>query len=660
MTPQERINRLTDLLNRYSKKYYTEDISEVSDFEYDALNRELAELEKEYPQFKRSDSPSLRVGGKILESFSPVTHTVPMESLQDAFSLEELREFDNRVKEKFPDAAYDVELKIDGLSVALTYENGLLTVGATRGDGAVGEDVTENLKTVKSIPLSLDTKLPKLVVRGEVYMPKKTFEKLNAERELNGEPLFANPRNAAAGSLRQLDSSIAAKRGLDIIIFNMQQAEGQEFKTHTETLDFLRGQGFPVSPYYSVFSDIEDVWAEILRLGNMRDELPFGIDGAVIKVNDLKMREKLGRTVKVPRWAIAYKYPPEQKKTKVLDIKINVGRTGVLTPLAILEPVFCAGSTISKATLHNKDFIALKDIRIGDSVIIQKAGDIIPEVVEVVKEERDESSEPFIMPKTCPVCGSKVFDDADTPFVRCLNTECPAQIVRNIIHFAHRDAMDIDGLGESIVERFVNEGLIASSADLYTLKKETLISLDRFGEKSAENLLSAIEKSKSNNLDRFVYALGIREVGSKSAKILCKKFPSIDLLMSATQEELTQIDDIGPITAEYIVDFFATPKNIELIGRFKELGINTQFENTESSNIFEGMTFVLTGTLPTYTRPEASEIIEKLGGKVSGSVSKKTTYVLAGEEAGSKLTKAQNLGINIISEEEFKKMANIN
>lgn len=656
MTPKKRIDELTDLLNHYAKKYYTEDISEVSDHEYDMLSRELRQLEAEYPELRRSDSPSLRVGGSIAEGFEPVVHEVPMESLQDAFSKEELLDFDRRVKEKFPNARYDVELKIDGLSVSLTYINGVLELGATRGDGTTGENVTANLRTVRSIPLVLDEKLPKLIVRGEVYMPKKTFERLNAEREENGEQLFANPRNAAAGSLRQLDSSVAAQRGLDIIVFNLQAVEGRTFASHSETLDFLKKQGFPVSPYYSVFDSMEDVWNEIQRLGNMRDELSFGIDGAVVKVNDLKMREALGRTVKVPRWAIAFKYPPEQKKTKVLDIRVNVGRTGVLTPLAILEPVFCAGSTISKATLHNKDFIAEKDVRIGDSVIIQKAGDIIPEVVEVVKEDRPSNSVPFEMPKVCPVCGSEVFSDEEDAFIRCLNSDCPAQIVRNIIHFASRDAMDIDGLGKNIVERFVDEGLIRSAADLYTLSRETLASLDRFGEKSADNLLAALERSKENNLDRLVYALGIRQVGSKAAKILCEKFTTMDALTAATHDELTVINDIGPITATYITEYFQTEKNIELINRFKALGLNMTYTGNIRDTRFEGMTFVLTGKLPTFSRDDASALIESFGGKVSGSVSKKTTFVLAGEDAGSKLTKAQALGVPVIDEAEFLKM----
>ncbi len=656
MEIQQQIKELTQKLNYYAKKYYTEDISEISDYEYDQLNRKLLQLEEQYPQYKQPDSPSFRVGGEILSQFSPVTHEVPMESLQDAFSVEELQAFDERVKKVFPNAEYVVELKIDGLSTSITYLNGILTLAATRGDGITGEDVTANIKTIRSVPLKIEEAPPKLIVRGEVYMSKQTFVQLNQQRELSEQPLFANPRNAAAGSLRQLDSAVAAQRGLDIFIFNLQAVEGKTFQTHSQTLQYLKQKGFPVSPYFNVFSDIGQVWQEIQRLGQMRNDLPFGIDGAVVKVNDLTMREQLGRTVKFPKWAIAYKYPPEQKKTRLLDIQINVGRTGVLTPLAILQPVVCAGSTISKATLHNKDFIAQKDIRIGDYVLIQKAGDIIPEVVGVVLQDRSPDAEIFRMPSVCPVCGSHVIQDEEDAFIRCINAECPAQQLKNIIHFAERDAMDIDGLGDGIIQRLLDEKLISTAADLYNLTPEQLEQLDRFGEKSAKNLIDSIQSSKSRNLDRLIYALGIREVGQKAAKILARRFGSMDQLLHADTDQLVQINEIGPITANYIIQYFAEPRNIDFIHQLQTHQINMQYTDDIKDLRFENLSFVLTGTLPSYTRQQAAQIIESLGGKVSSSVSKKTSYVLAGAEAGSKLTKAQNLGIPIIDEETFQKM----
>lgn len=652
----QKIKELTKQLNHYAYQYYTQDISEISDFEYDKLNRELIQLEEQYPQYKQPDSPSLRVGGQILKEFPPVTHEIQMESLQDAFSYEELQSFDDRIKKTFPEAEYAVELKIDGLSVSLTYIDGIFTQGATRGNGITGEDVTNNLKTVRSIPLKLSTPVKKLIVRGEVYMPKATFERLNRERELQEQPLFANPRNAAAGSLRQLDSTIAAQRGLDILIFNLQSIEGEQLNTHTQTLEYLKQQGFKVSPYYHTYKNIKDVWEEIKRLGDLREEYPFGIDGAVVKINDLDMRKKIGQTVKFPKWAIAYKYPPEQKKTKVLDIRINVGRTGVLTPLAILEPVRCAGSTISKATLHNRDFIAQKDIRVGDTVLIQKAGDIIPEVVQIIQCERPAEAKPFRMPETCPVCGSHVIADEDDAFIRCINTECPAQLLKNIIHYAERDAMDIDGLGDSIVERFLTEKLISSPADLYQLQQSDIENMERFGQKSAQNLLQAIEKSKSRNLDRLIYALGIREVGQKAAKILANRFGSMDALMATDEQTLTQIDEIGPITAKYIIKYFEEQKNRAFIDELKSYGINMNYTSAVTDSQLAGLTFVLTGTLPTYTRDEAKRIIESHGGKVSGSVSKKTSFVLAGEDAGSKLEKARALDVKIIDEKELLNM----
>ncbi|MBE6897232.1 MAG: NAD-dependent DNA ligase LigA, partial [Ruminococcaceae bacterium] len=520
------------------------------------------------------------------------------------------------------------------------------------------EDVTENLKTVKAIPLTLFEPYPhRLIVRGEVYMPRKSFEALNVERENNGENLFANPRNAAAGSLRQLDSRITAKRNLEIFVFNLQLSDGDIPQTHTETLDYLKKLGFRTSPYYNKYSAVEDVVSEITRLGEKRGDLPFDIDGAVVKVNSLTQRRVLGSTVKFPRWQIAYKYPPEKKETILEDIQINVGRTGVLTPLAVLKPVLLAGSVVARATLHNRDYISEKDIRIGDTVIVQKAGDIIPAVSEVVFSKRPENSIPFEMPKTCPVCGQNVVADSDSPFVRCINVECPAQLVRNIIHFVSKDAMDIEGCGEQQVERFISEGLISSAADLYKLDFEHIKQMDRFGEKSAENLKNAIEKSKTNNLDRLIFALGIREVGSKAAKLLSERFKSLDALIAADEQQLISIDEIGSVTARYILDYFTNPKNLDLISELREAGVNFTYTSDRVSDAFAGMTFVLTGTLPTYTRDEASAIIESLGGKTSSSVSKKTTYVLAGEDAGSKLVKAQQLGVSIIDEAEFRRMS---
>ncbi len=659
MDIKKKIKALTDKLLEYSEKYYTYDSPEITDFEYDRLSRELSELEKQYPMYALPYSPTQRVGGQILQGFEEVVHEVEMESLQDAFSYEELEAFDKRVKNVFPDAEYVTELKIDGLSVSLTYENGILTRAATRGDGKIGENVTANIKTIASVPLKLSCPVKKLIVRGEVYMPRKAFEKLNEQRDMEGEHPFANPRNAAAGSLRQLDSSVTASRNLDIFIFNLQKCEDKNFSTHSETLDFLKTLGFRVSPYYNRFKTIHDAFEEISRLGQLRDTLSFDTDGAVIKTNDLLMREKLGKTTKFPKWAIAYKYPPEQKETEILGIQVNVGRTGVLTPLAVLNPVFCAGSTISKATLHNKDFIAERDIRIGDTVIIQKAGDIIPEVVKTIKEKRPSSTKKFEMPSVCPACGEQVVPDEDSPVLRCINSECPAQLLKNIIHFAERDAMNIDGLGEGIISRFSEEGLISSAADLYRLKKADISNLERFGEKSADNLLVSIENSKKQNLNNLIYALGIRQVGQKASKILAARFGTIDALIAATKEELTVIEDIGPVTAGYIREYFSNKKNLHFIFRLKEEGINTNYKSDLKDNRFEGLTFVLTGTLSGFTRDEASSIIESFGGKVSSSVSRKTSFVIAGAEAGSKLTKAENLGVKIIDEAEFSRMIQI-
>lgn len=659
MDIKKKIKALTDKLLEYSEKYYTYDSPEITDFEYDRLSRELSELEKQYPMYALPYSPTQRVGGQILQGFEEVVHEVEMESLQDAFSYEELEAFDKRVKNVFPDAEYVTELKIDGLSVSLTYENGILTRAATRGDGKIGENVTANIKTIASVPLKLSCPVKKLIVRGEVYMPRKAFEKLNEQRDMEGEQPFANPRNAAAGSLRQLDSSVTASRNLDIFIFNLQKCEDKNFSTHSETLDFLKTLGFRVSPYYNRFKTIHDAFEEISRLGKLRDTLSFDTDGAVIKTNDLLMREKLGKTTKFPKWAIAYKYPPEQKETEILGIQVNVGRTGVLTPLAVLNPVFCAGSTISKATLHNKDFIAERDIRIGDTVIIQKAGDIIPEVVKTIKEKRPSGTKKFEMPSVCPACGEQVVPDEDSPVLRCINSECPAQLLKNIIHFAERDAMNIDGLGEGIISRFSEEGLISSAADLYRLKKADISNLERFGEKSADNLLVSIENSKKQNLNNLIYALGIRQVGQKASKILAARFGTIDALIAATKEELTVIEDIGPVTAGYIREYFSNKKNLHFIFRLKEEGINTNYKSDLKDNRFEGLTFVLTGTLSGFTRDEASSVIESFGGKVSSSVSRKTSFVIAGAEAGSKLTKAENLGVKIIDEAEFSRMIQI-
>ncbi len=654
---QSKINELTDRLNYYSRKYYVEDAPVVSDYEYDMLLRELKELEEQYPQFRRSDSPTVRVGGAVLEQFRSVRHEVAMESLQDAFSEEEIREFDKRIKEQFPEAKYVVELKIDGLSVEAEYADGSFLRGATRGDGITGEDITENLKTVKALPLSIKNAPHRLIVRGEVYMPKKTFAELNLRREENGEALFANPRNAAAGSLRQLDSKITASRHLSLFVFNLQLCEGREFSSHKETLEALKEYGFPVSPKHKIFDNIDDAWAEVQALGGMRSSLPFDIDGAVIKVDDLSMRSRIGSTSKFPKWAIAFKYPPEEKETILREIRINVGRTGVLTPLAIFDPVLLAGSTVEKATLHNKDMIAEKDVRIGDTIVVHKAGDIIPEIVRSIPEKRPENTAEFQMPTVCPVCGSGLVTEG--PVTRCDNSECPAQLTKNIIHFVSRDAMDIDGMGTSIVEIFVEKGLISSAADLYRLDRNAIAQMERFGEKSADNLLRSVEESRNRGLDRLIYALGIRQVGQKAGKVLAKKFRTLDNLAKATEEELCVTEDVGPVTARYIREYFDNPKNLQYIEHLRQAGLNFEDDTEESGSKLEGLTFVLTGTLPTYKRDQAAALIEKEGGKVSGSVSKKTSYVVAGDEAGSKLTKAQSLGVPVIDEEKLKEMLGI-
>lgn len=656
---QEIIKELKSLrteIAEHNRRYYVEDAPSVSDYEYDMLMRRLKEIEKAHPELITPDSPTQRVGGEALTAFKSVRHEIPMDSLQDVFSKEELEDFDARVKEVVPDAEYAVELKIDGLSVSVEYENGYLVRGVTRGDGVTGEDVTQNIKTIKSLPLYIEDAPRRLIIRGEVYMPRETFYRLNEEREARGEALFANPRNAAAGSLRQLDPKLCAERSLDIIIFNVQLAEGVEFETHTESLSYLSGLGFKVSPYRNVFSSVDDAFAEVERLGNMRDSLAFQIDGAVLKVNRISQRPTLGSTAKFPKWAAAYKYPPEQKQTRLLDIILQVGRTGVLTPNAVLEPVHISGVTVSRATLHNRDFIKERDIMIGDTVIVQKAGDIIPEIVGVVKEKRPDDARTFEMPETCPACGSPVFSEEGEAAVRCVNSECPAQRIRNIIHFASRDAMDVDGLGPAVVEQLVSGELILDAADLYSLKAEQIEGIDRMGKKSAANLIAAIEKTKENDLSRLLFALGIRHVGQKAGKTLAEHFGSLDAVMNATEDELRTIDDIGQVMASSIKRWFSLPDSYEFIEKLRAAGVNTQFKGEKKGSAFAGQTFVLTGTLTQFTRSEAEERIEKLGGKASSSVSKKTTYVVAGESAGSKLKKANELGIPVLTEEEFLQM----
>ena len=658
---KERIEELRKQTEYYAGKYYDEDKPEISDFEYDMLMVELRNLEKEYPEFKSKDSLTQKVGGHVKEGFKKVTHEVPLQSLQDVFSLEEVEEFDERMQKQakennIENIKYVVETKIDGLSAALEYQNGEFVRGATRGNGLVGEDVTENLKTVKTIPMQIPDKID-ITVRGEVFISKKDFEEMNQERQENEEELFANARNAAAGSLRQLDSTITQKRPLDIYIFNVQKIEGKNFNSHFEELEYLEKQGFNVNPVRIPCNNIEEVKEAIKKIGEMRESLTYGIDGAVVKIDNLKFREILGSTVKVPRWAVAYKYPPEKKETTVENIICQVGRTGVITPMAILKPVSVAGSTISKTTLHNEDFIKEKDIKIGDTVVIQKAGDVIPEIVEVVKAKRTGKEKEFTMPKVCPVCGAEAVREEGESAVRCTGVECPAKLFRNLVHFVSREAMNIDGLGENIINQLLEKKLIQNIADIYTLKFEDIASLKKNGKKFAQNLIDAIERSKSNDLSRLITALGIRHVGGKAAKILAQKYKSLDNLEKANQEELQQIDDIGEIMANSIVEFFSQEQTKDLIKRLKEAGVNTKEAEEEIlDNRFEGKTFVLTGTLTDFTRKEAEDLIEKHGGKISSSVSKKTDYVLAGEEAGSKLTKARDLGINIINEEEFKNL----
>ena len=651
-----RYEELKRQIEYHSDRYYNQDDPEISDFEYDMLMLELKNIEKEHPEFITKDSPTQHVGGKTDSHFAEVTHKVPLQSLQDVFSTADVIAFEERINKTVTSPSYVVETKIDGLSVSLEYEKGIFVRGATRGDGLIGEDVTVNLKTIKNIPHKL-TKDVDIIVRGEVFMPKKDFEKLNEEREVLREKLFANPRNAAAGSLRQLDPKITAERNLDIYIFNVQKSDDIKFTSHYESLNYMKELGFNVNPYVKKCNNIKEVLSAIDEIGNKRGELTFDIDGAVVKVDSLAQREEIGVTTKTPKWAVAYKYPPEKKETKVLDIVVQVGRTGAITPMAILEPVRVAGSVISKTTLHNEDFVKEKDIRIGDKVLIQKAGDVIPEVVEVLKEKRNGTEKEFQMPKTCPVCGAEAVREDGEAVTRCTGIECPAMLFRSLIHFVSRDAMDIDGMGPAIIEQLLDKKLVENIADIYSLKYEDLVSLERMGDKSAKNLLNAIEKSKENSLEKLLNSFGIRHIGLKSAKILAKKYNNIEEIMNASYEELCGINEIGEIMAESIVKFFESKQTKDLIERLKQNGVNMESKMEKSQEErFAGKIFVLTGTLPTLSRNEASEIIEKFGGKTSGSVSKKTSFVLAGEEAGSKLTKAEELGIQIITEAEFLEM----
>lgn len=655
MEPKQRIEELTKLLNDAGYRYYVLDDPTMPDFEYDRLLRELEDLEKANPELALPDSPTKRVGGQAVNTFGEVTHAVPLMSLQDVFSLEELDDFLVRTKEAVPGAQFSVEPKIDGLSVALEYVDGQFVRGATRGDGNVGEDVTENLRTIRSIPMALEGAPARLIVRGEVFMPKKTFHALNEALEENGEKTFANPRNAAAGSLRQKDPKVTAKRKLDILVFNVQLAEGKTFLSHAETLEYLKSLHFKVIPY-KLLSDVEIISKEVIRINEEREKLSCDIDGAVIKLDDLAARERLGNTAKFPRWAVAYKYPPEEKETLVEDIVIQVGRTGVLTPKAVVAPVRLAGTTVTNATLHNQDFISRLDIRIGDTVRIRKAGEIIPEILEVNLSKRPEGTQPYLLPKKCPVCGAAVERDEDGAFLRCTGAECPAQLSRNIAHFVSRDAMDIEGLGSAIVDSLIEKGAIRSPADIYYLTMDELSGLWKSGTKAAQKLLDAIAASKSQDVSRLIFALSIRQVGAKTGKSLAAAFGSLDKLMEATLEELTQVPDIGEVTAESICEWFAQPQSRHMVQRLKEAGVNFESKRVVTDTRFAGKTVVLTGALSRFTREEATEKIELFGGKASGSVSKKTSFVVAGENAGSKERKARELGIPVLTEDEFLEM----
>ena len=655
MSEKERIEELTRILNEANYNYYVMDDPTMPDFEYDHLLRELELLESKHPNLSLPDSPTQRVGGQALSKFEKVAHPVPLMSLQDVFSMDELREFLEKIHVQFPNAEFTVEPKVDGLSVALEYVNGVFVKGATRGDGVTGEDVTENLRTIRSIPMRIENAPSRLIVRGEVFMPKSVFEKLNAKQELEGKPLFANPRNAAAGSLRQLDPKIAAQRNLDVLIFNVQLADGIAFKTHAESLHYLRSLKFKVINA-DVFTDVGSIQQSILDINENRSELSCDIDGAVVKVNDLGLREELGTTAKFPKWAAAYKYPPEIKPTIIEDIVIQVGRTGVLTPKAVVRPVRLAGTTVTNATLHNQDFISERDIRIGDTVNIRKAGEIIPEILDVDLSKRPSGSVPYIIPQRCPVCGAPTDKDSDGAFIRCTGVSCPAQLSRNIAHFVSRDAMDIDGLGESIVDALIKQGLIASPSDVYYLTLEQMKSLWQKGDVAAKKLLASIEASKQQDLSRLIFALGIRQVGSKTAKTLAAAFGSLENLINATIDELKEIQDVGEITADFIYAWFRQPQSVAMIDKLRSAGVNFNSLRTITDSRFSGMTFVLTGALSKFTRDEATEKIELFGGKVSGSVSKKTTFVVVGENAGSKEKKARELNIPIISEDEFLNM----
>ena len=652
MDIQTQIQALRDQLNLWSHQYYDQDAPTVSDYEYDMTLRQLKQLEGEHPELITPDSPTQRVGGQALDVFQQVRHEVPLQSLQDVFAPEELSAFAQRVQEVAADPQWVFEPKVDGLSVALEYVDGVFVRGATRGDGQVGEDVTENLRTVRSIPLKIENAPHRLIVRGECYMARTVFQKLNALREESGKPLMANPRNAAAGSLRQLDPKVAAKRRLDCIIFNIQLTDGPSFRRDSEALDYLAGLGFPVIDH-PVYPDLESVSRAIGDLGEDRERYPFDIDGAVIKLDDLEQREILGSTAKFPRWAAAWKYPPEQKETVLEDIVVQVGRTGVLTPKAVVRPVRLAGTTVTNATLHNQDFITEKDIRIGDTVVLQKAGEIIPQVVSVVRGKRPEGTTPYLLPRTCPVCGAPVERDEDGAALRCTGAECPAQLVRNITHFASRDAMDIEGLGPAVVQQLVEEGLIASPGDLYNLDFDRVAQLEGLGEKSAQNLQKALEKSKSQGLSRLLTAFGIRQVGAKAAQTLSRKFQTLDRLMDATEEELTETEDIGSITAQSLIQWFAAPQSRHLIETLRTAGVSFESAEEAVGVALAGKTFVLTGTLTRYSRSEAKKLLEAQGAKVAGSVSKKTGYVIAGEAAGSKLAKARELGIPVLTEEDL-------
>lgn len=652
---QKRLESLREQIRYHSRKYYTEDDPEISDFAYDQLYRQLETLEQEYPDLVTEDSPTQKIGGAVYNTFAEVVHQVPLESLHDSFSQEELQDFDRRVREAVGPVTYVVEPKFDGLSVALEYRDGLFVRGSTRGDGLVGEDVTENIRTIRSVPKVLGEPIPFLEVRGEVYMSDRSFERLCARQELLEEKPFKNPRNAAAGSLRQKDPKVTAQRELSLFVFNVQQVEGKELSRHDQSLAWLQQLGFPVAPLYHTSGDIEEVLRFIQEIGDKRGEFDFPIDGAVVKVNDFFQREELGSTAKFPRWAEAFKYPPEEKETTLLDIEVNVGRTGVLTPTGRFAPVTLAGTTVSRATLHNQDFITEKDIRVGSRVVLRKAGEIIPEVVAVL--ERPEGSTPYFLPETCPSCGERVTRVEGEAATRCTNPQCPAQLLRNLIHFASRDAMDIEGLGPAILEQLLQVGLVHSPADLYTLEPDKLENLERFGRKSAENLLAAVEHSKGNDLYRLVYALGIPHIGVKAAQVLCKAFPSLEEILQATEEEIAQIEGFGGIMAKEVCAFFQKDSARELVSRLKDLGVNMVAQQPQAqSTSLQGSTFVLTGTLPTMSRKEATQLIESHGGKVTSSVSKKTSYVLAGDEAGSKLEKARQLEIPVLTEEELLHM----